>query len=164
MADMSEYTCREHLEYQLRHAYRAIRQAVEGLNEAQAYEGARPDWRRYRWGVGLDGSIAGIVWHAAAWKQIFAAGLETGTFAAESEAAPADREWATLRDWLADGQAHLQTLFQGLSDATLAEVREWEGIHAPVARLLSFVIEHDVYHAGQIELLRQLRGYPRVED
>jgi hypothetical protein len=26
------------------------------------------------------------------------------------------------------------------------------------------LIERDTYHAGQVELLRQLRGYPRVED
>ena len=42
--------------------------------------------------------------------------------------------------------------------------REWEGETAPLARLLSYLIEHDFYHAGQIQLLRQLQGYPTRED
>lgn len=161
---MSEYTLREHLGYQLRSAYRSLARAIAGLTEAQAGEGAREDWQRYRWGVGLDGSIAGIVWHAAAWKQIFAQGLETGAFPAEGDVEPPAVDWPALQAWLADGQSRLEQAFERLSAAALAEVREWEGITAPLARLLTYVIEHDIYHAGQIELLRQLRGYPNVAD
>src|SRR5438067_8988807 len=164
MKCMSEYTFREHLEYQLRHAYRGLWKAIEGLIEAQALEGARPDWRQYRWGTGLDGSIAGIVCHAALWKQLFAAGLETGVFPREGDVTPPGSDWRLLRDWLAEGQSRLERAFALLPEAALSEVREWEGMRAPLARLLSFIIEHDVYHAGQVELLRQLRGYPRVED
>jgi uncharacterized damage-inducible protein DinB len=138
--------------------------AVEGLSAAQACEGARPDWRRYRWGTGLDGSIAGIVWHAAAWKQIFAQGLETGAFPGEDDVASPGTDWPTLREWLADGQARMESAFERLSDAALAEIGDWEGHREPLARLLTYLIEHDVYHAGQVELLRQLRGYPRIED
>src|SRR5260221_14777654 len=104
---MSEHTLNEHLRWQLRHTYRALWKAVEALSEAQAFEGARPDWRRYRWGTGLDGSIAGIVRHAALWKHLFAAGLETGTFLSDSDVAPPGRDWPALRDWLADGQSRL---------------------------------------------------------
>ena len=91
---MTEYTLREHLRWQLRGGYRSVKRAMQDLTEAQALEGARADWRRYRWGSGLDGSIAGIVWHVALWKRNF----------------------------------------------------------------------HNLYHAGQIELLRQLRGYPTGAD
>ena len=160
----SPYTLRDHLAHQVRSAYRTLWKAIEGLSEAQAREGATPDWRRYRWGTGLDGSIAGIVCHAALWKQIFAQGLETGAFPGEGDVAPPGADWTMLRAWLADGQARLERAFEPLSDSALAETREWEGHSEPLAQLLTYLIEHDIYHAGQVELLRQLRGYPRVED
>ena len=161
---MDESTLREHLRWQLGHAYRNLWKAVEGLSEAEATEGARPDWRQYRWGAGLDGSIAGIVHHAALWKHVFAAGLEAGRFPGESEVTPPGADWSMLRDWLADGQSRLERAVTSLPEAALSEIREWEGMRESLARLLSLVIEHDVYHAGQIELLRQLRGCPRRED
>jgi uncharacterized damage-inducible protein DinB len=155
---------RDHLGWQLRHGYRSLWKAIEGLSETQALEGARPDWRQYRWGTGLDGSIAGIVHHAAVWKHLFAAGLETGAFPAEGAVAPPGRDWPVLRDWLAEGQSRLERAVPSLPEAALGEMREWEGMRETLPRLLSFIIEHDLYHAGQVELLRQLRGYPRVED
>jgi uncharacterized damage-inducible protein DinB len=161
---MGENTLREHLRWQLHHAYRSLWKAVEGLSEAQECEGARSDWRRYRWGTGLDGSIAGIVHHAAVWKHRFAAGLETGAFPGGNAVTPPGRDWPVLRDWLAEGQSRLECAVTSLPEAALGEPREWEGMREPLARLLSFLIEHDLYHAGQVELLRQLRGYPRGED
>jgi uncharacterized damage-inducible protein DinB len=158
------YTLRDHLARQIRSAYRTLWKAIQGLSEDQAREGAKPDWRQYRWGTGLDGSIAGIVCHAALWKQIFAQGLATGVFPGERDAAPPGTDWSTLRDWLEDGQARVERAFEQLSDAALAETREWEGHSEPLTHLLTYLIEHDVYHAGQVELLRQLRGYPRLED
>jgi uncharacterized damage-inducible protein DinB len=161
---MSEYSLREHVRWQLRQAYRSLWKAVEGLSEAQAFAGARADWRRYRWGTGLDGSIAGIVHHAALWKHLFAAGLETGAFPGESEIRPPGTDWLTLRDWLEEGHSRLTRAFEALPEPALSEPRDWEGMREPLALLLTFLIEHDVYHAGQVELLRQLRGYPRGED
>ena len=64
----------------------------------------------------------------------------------------------------AEGQTRLERAFEGLSEAELAEPREWEGMTQPLARLFSYLIEHDFYHAGQIELLRQIRGYPSGAD
>src|SRR5947208_13347733 len=125
---MSEYPLREHLRWQLRHAYRSLWKAVEGLSEAQALEGARPDWRRYRWGTGLDGSIAGIVHHGALWKHLFAAGLETGRFPGEGDVAPPAADWPALKEWLVDGQSRLERAVTSLSEDALSEPREWEGM------------------------------------
>jgi uncharacterized damage-inducible protein DinB len=161
---VTEDRLREHLRWQLRSGYRSVERAIEGLTEAQALEGAQSDWRRYRWGSGLDGSIAGIVWHLALWKQNFAQGLETGQFPAEESLKPPGTDWGSLISWLAEGQARLVAAVDRLSEAELAAPREWEGMTEPLARLLSFLIEHDFYHAGQIELLRQLRGYPSGAD
>ncbi len=161
---MSDNSLREHLGHQLRSGCRMLVKAIDGLTTAQAGDGARPDWRRYRWGTGLDGSIAGIVQHAALWKHLFAQGVETGVFPDEGDLAPPGTDWPALQSWLADGQSRLEHAFDSLSDDALTELREWEGIRAPLCRLLTYLTEHDAYHAGQIELLRQLRGYPRVED
>jgi uncharacterized damage-inducible protein DinB len=155
---------RDHLAEQLRRAYRGLVRAIDGLSESQAGEGARSDWRRYRWGSGLDGSIAGIVRHVALWKQNLARGLETGTFPAEESLTPPAAGWEALQEWLTDGQERLERAMERCSRAELAEAREWEGMTAPVSRLLSYLIEHDFYHTGQIELLRQLGGYPTGAD
>ena len=124
---MNEYTLQEHLRRQLRGGFRAVSKAIAGLTEAQAGEGAQPGWRRHRWGSGLDGSVAGIIWHLALWKQNFAQGLGTGTFPAEESIAPPAAGWDALEAWLADGQARLEAAFESLSAADLAETREWEG-------------------------------------
>src|SRR5438128_9209372 len=120
---MDQFRWREHLRWQLRHAYRGLWKAVEGVSEAEALDGARPDWRQYRWGTGLDGSIAGIVHHAALWKHVFAAGLETGTFPREGEVTPPGMEWSMLRDWLAEGQSRLERAFSSLPEEALTEPR-----------------------------------------
>ena len=162
--DPSLLSLREHLREQLRRSYRGLLRSVKGLTEAQACEGVREDWQRYRWGSGLNGSIAGIVWHAALWKQNLAQGVETGAFPSEESLSPPGREWPALLEWLANGQTRMERALDLLTDTELVEVREWEGMTAPLFRLISFLIEHDFYHAGQIELLRQLRGYPSGAD
>jgi uncharacterized damage-inducible protein DinB len=159
-----ELSLKEHLEWQLRSAYRNMARAIEGLTEEQTRAGARPDWRRYQWGSGLDGSIAGIVWHAALWKQNFAEGLGTGVFPSEESITPPSTDWDGLRRWLADGQTRLEAAVTRLTEAELGEAWEWEGMVKPLVRFLTYIIEHDSYHAGQIELLRQLRGYPSGAD
>jgi uncharacterized damage-inducible protein DinB len=164
ISNETQPSLREHLGWQMRSAYRGLARAIEGLEEAQAREGARADWRRYQWGSGLDGSIAGMVWHVALWKHSFAQGLETGAFPAEETIQPPDTDWPALQEWLADGQARLERAFGSLSETELLLEREWAGVRAPLARLLSYVIEHDLYHSGQVELLRQLRGYPSGAD
>jgi uncharacterized damage-inducible protein DinB len=161
---MSAKSVRAFLTWQMGHVYRSLRKAVEGLSEAQAFEGARLDWRQYRWGTGLDGSIAGIVHHAALWKHVFAAGLTQGVFPGEDEVSPPGKDWPTLLAWLEEGQARLAGAVASLPEGALNEIREWEGMRESLVRLLSFMVEHDIYHAGQVELLRQLRGYPRRED
>src|SRR5438132_3846833 len=140
----------EHVMHQLRAGYGTLWKSVQGLSEAQARDGAAADWRRFRWGAGLDGSIAGIVHHAALWKHLFAQGLATGRFPTEDEISPSDSHWPALCQWLAEGQLQLEIAIQPLADTALAEVREWEGHSEPLAHLLTYLIEHDVYHAGQV--------------
>src|SRR3954447_11268832 len=97
----------EHLRHRLRGAYPGWGCAWGGGDDDRAVAGADPARRRYRWGVGLDGSIAGIVWHVAAWKHVVAAGLLTGAFPQENAASPPAPGWPELRRWLAASHERL---------------------------------------------------------
>jgi uncharacterized damage-inducible protein DinB len=152
-------TLRGHLEHRLGAGFRRMMEAIEGLDEAEATAGARADWRRYRWGVGLDGSVAGIVRHVAAWKQICATGLETGDYPDEEAVAPPAPGWTALREWLVDGQRRLEALLARLADADLGQTMPFAGESASIGMIFTHLLEHDFYHAGQINLLRQQRGH-----
>ena len=43
---------------------------IEGLNAQEALHFRQDNWPDHRWGIGQNGSIAGIVYHVAAWKQL----------------------------------------------------------------------------------------------
>lgn len=76
--------------------FREFDRAAAGLTESQSRIATDPNWRRYRWGIGLNGSIAGIVRHVAAWKEIAAAGVESGRFPADNEVRPEAAGWEGL--------------------------------------------------------------------
>ena len=105
----------EHLRRRQAAAYRQLSKSLAGLTEADALRGKEPSWRRYRFGVGLDGSICGIVRHVAVWKHVTAAGLERAV--------------------------------------------RWEGQSLALLDVYTHLIEHDQYHAGQVNLLRQQWGH-----
>jgi uncharacterized damage-inducible protein DinB len=152
-------TLREHLADRQRAMFRRLLEAIEGLTEADAAAGARPDWRRYRWGSGLDGSIAGIVRHVATWKHLCAATIETGSFPGEASVAAPGAGWPALQEWLVSGQQRLQALLAGTSDGDLERAIAFEEQTQSARSLFVHLIEHDVYHAGQINLLRQQQGH-----
>src|SRR5688500_15438925 len=88
MLDVQQY-----LRIRMRKAFRRLQESLAGLDEAAAAEGADPQWRRYRFGTGLDGSIRGVVEHLAAWKQVAADGLESGAFPDAGSVDPPEPTW-----------------------------------------------------------------------
>lgn len=143
-------------------AYRRFEESLEGLSGEEAALDADPDWRRYEHGDGLDGSIRGIVRHVALWKRIAAEGLVSGVFP-EPGALPWPGEWAPLLAWLAEGQQRLTEAATGLSPEALDEEAVWLGYRMTRATLIGNMTEHDQYHAGQVNLIRQLRERQRAE-
>jgi uncharacterized damage-inducible protein DinB len=151
-------TLHEYLTRRLASGYRQLTRSLEGLTEEDAARGAREEWRQYRYGAGLDGSIRGIVRHLAAWKHATAQGLETGVFpAADTPSWP--EGWDELLTWLAAGQDRLARSVESSSNDRLDHVMEWDGHPMPLAVILAHLIEHDHYHAGQVNLLRQQMGH-----
>ena len=148
-----------HLQQRLGSAYRRLRVSLEGLSEADAAYHARGDWRRYRFGTGLDGSITGIVRHVAGWKHAAAEGLRSGAFPDPEALRPADLAGEALLQWLDAGHAALALELEQLPEAELARTVSWEGLELALHVLLAHMIEHDQYHTGQINLLRQQLGH-----
>jgi hypothetical protein len=59
--------------------------------------------------------------------------------------------------WLREGQQRLRASIAKLSDADLeCEVRMNWGEYKPASYLVTVMIHHDAYHAGEINLLRSL--------
>lgn len=140
-------------------AYRRLRESLHGLSADQATAGAQTNWRRYRFGVGLDGSISGIVHHVATWKLAAAAGLRCGSFPNAEHVLPRDISWDDLLAALNAGQQRLVYELELLSEEGLDVLVTWEGQAMSIHALFAHLIEHDQYHTGQINLLRQQLGH-----
>jgi len=143
-------------------SYRNLLAQIEGLSADEALAGSRPDWPDHRWGIGQNGSIAGIVYHVAAWKQlglpVFQPGgrpLLRADF--DSTSAPAPDDWQGIQSWLKQvGTAWNDALAALPTEAFDTYVR-WEGTEPSItlAKFIAEMYEHDIQHASQIEYLRQ---------
>ena len=149
----------DHLKGRTAAAYRQLAKSLTGVTEEEALRGADPGWRRYRHGTGLDGSIAGIVRHVAVWKHAAATGLARGVFPDPESLQPSGPEWAELLAWLEEGHARLAQALEALRPSDLQQTLRWEGQSLTVLDALAHLIEHDQYHAGQVNLLRQQQGH-----
>ncbi|MCW3100502.1 MAG: hypothetical protein JWL77_6120 [Chthonomonadaceae bacterium] len=143
------------------HGYRYLLTQIDGLSAEEALAGSRPDWPDHRWGIGQNGSIAGIVYHVAAWKQmtlpLFQPGgrpLSREDFDADS--APALDDWAGIQAWLKQAGMAWSAELAALPTEAFDTVLTWEGITLTVAKFVAEMYEHDIQHAAQIEYLRQL--------
>jgi uncharacterized damage-inducible protein DinB len=157
-------TLHQHLERRIAASYRQLRRSLEGLTEQEARHGASRRWRRYRFGTGLDGSIAGIVWHVAAWKHVLADGLDSGVFPDVEAVLPHEAGWAGLVAWLEGGHVRLLRALEEARPEELDRTLSLEGESLAVHELIAVVIEHDQYHAGQANLLRQQMGHELSDD
>ena len=134
---------------------------AEAVSPKDAFRFRRDDWPDQKWGIGQDGSIAGIVYHVAAWKQLtlpilapHGKALSRGDF--DPETAPSPTDWAAVCHWLRQVGTKWNAAVDALPDAEFDATREWEG--GSEITLTDYIIEmiqHDVQHAAQIEYLRQ---------
>jgi hypothetical protein len=140
--------------------FRAFLKEIEDLTPEQALRFAEPNWPDHRWGIGQNGSIAGIVYHVAAWKQMTLPLLSpTGRALSRQEfdtgAAPAANDWPGLIAWYRQAGEAWNRQMALLPDEEFDAKRQWEGATLTVAALIVEIMEHDIQHASQIEYLRQ---------
>jgi uncharacterized damage-inducible protein DinB len=131
-----------------------LRGSLRGLRAAEA--AWRPGRGRHNaWELAI---------HAAYWK--YAAlrrltGEKRGSFARAGSnwlgtpAPPTEAAWRNDLDLLADCHRRLRAAVAGLQDADLD--RRAPGGQGTIGHLLRGVAAHDLYHAGQIQLLKRLR-------
>jgi hypothetical protein len=146
-----------------RRAERSLRyllEQMEGLSQEEALRDRRANWPGQRWGIGQDGSIAGIVYHVAAWKQMTLPQLTPGGKALTqeefaSEMTPNREDWPGVVAWLRQIGAAWNAELARLPEPMFEEMRDWEGMTLTLGKIITEIIEHDIQHAAQIEYLRQ---------
>ncbi len=149
-----------YLRIEARKSFHRLMKQVERTTEQEASLFRTHDWPDHRHGIGQDGSIGGIVYHLAAWKQ-----LTLPLF--EPDSPPVSRQnfdpglyplvsaWPQLVDWLRSvGNAWLERLDR-LNDLEFFDTREWEGVTITLAEYVTEMHSHDIQHASQIEYLHQ---------
>lgn len=141
-------------------SYRNFLKQTEGIATDEALQDRKPNWPEQPWGVGQDGSMAGIVYHAAAWKQLtlplFARDGRAGTMAEfDATSAPARDDWEGIVGWYRSVGAEWNAALADLPEETFEETRDWEGMTLTLAKFVVEMMEHDVQHASQLEYLRQ---------
>jgi hypothetical protein len=151
------------LKHRAERSFRHLLTQIEGLSAAEALAGSRQDWPDHRWGIGQNGSIAGIVYHVAAWKQlglpVFQPGGQPLTRADfDADSAPALDDWQGIQSWLKQVGMAWSAELAALRDEDLETLLRWEGTNHTItmAKFVAEMYEHDIQHTAQIEYLRQL--------
>ncbi len=139
---------------------RHLTKQTQGLTTAQALEYADPAWPDQPWGIGQNGSIAGIVYHVAAWKQLTlplfeSGGTSSGRADFNPDNAPALSDWPGIVAWLEQVGAQWNARLNVLSDAEFDSARDWAGVTISITEYVAEMLEHDIQHAAQIEYLKQ---------
>jgi len=162
-------------ESRLRAAFRddpfhALRRNVESVREEE-WAVLPAKWSVEEFGTQPELSICDLVMHVAGAKHMYAdRAFGDATFEWGSIVLPASFEMAPVLAWLDEGQRLLVEGLAALSDdAQLSEQRQapWR---TPMRRdqLLGIVINHDLYHAGEINrqraLLRGAEGWDRGDE
>jgi hypothetical protein len=132
------------------------------VGQEDAFRGCCQNWPDQKWGIGQNGTVAGIVYHVAAWKQLTlpmfppnGKALTRADF--NAAAAPGANDWPGIVNWLTRIGADWNAALAALSDAEFDAEREWEdGVRITLTQFVTEMIQHDVQHAAQIEYLRQM--------
>lgn len=141
-------------------SYRNLLQQIQGLSTEEALAGSRSNWPDHRWGVGQNGSIAGIVYHVAAWKQMALPLFEPGGRPLsreefDTDVAPAPDDWLGIQAWLKQVGMAWNAEVAALSEEAFDLTITWDGFSFTLAKFVAEMYEHDIQHASQIEYLRQ---------
>ena len=142
-------------------SYRALLKEIDGVSQQDAERFSSSGWPDHRWGVGQNGSIAGIVYHVAAWKQmtlpVFSlAGSPLSRDQFDASAAPALSDWKALEVWITEVGDAWNRAMLAMPDLELESTRIWEGQTLPVWSFIVEMYEHDIQHASQIAYVKQL--------
>ena len=143
-------------------SYRKLWEQIESLTAEEALQGRQENhWPGHKWGIGQDGSIVGLVYHTAAWKQMTLPVLKPGGKSILQEefdvsAYPQPTDWEGVRAWFQEVGVAFNEAVNQLQEADWDRVMDWEVETFTVGRIVVELYEHDIQHTAQIEYLRQL--------
>ena len=149
---------REFLIEQSRSRFTATLKLVEGLSELQAREDAKQDWPTHEYHVGQDGSIAGIVHHLAAWRQVYVE-LLRGRNLEPTDVSPLEPGWGGLKRWLAESAEEWLALVESIPESKVEvpiNVPEVSAGLTPL-KMMWTMLEHEIEHSAQITYLLERR-------
>jgi len=139
------------------------RRSWHGPNLRGSLRGVRAAEAAWRPAPGRHGvwelAVHAAYWKYAVWRRL--AGEKRGSFPREGSnwfkvpVPPTDEEWRRDLALLADCHRRLRRAVATLRDGDLE--RRAPGSRETVGRLVRGVAAHDLYHAGQIQLLKRLR-------
>lgn len=138
-----------------RAAWEELKAALDGVGPDEAAAFITSNWPKHDDWSGEDGSISGIVFHIAAWKEAYADGLETGTWGDEKSVKPQTDSWAGRLNWLEAQNDRLLNALRHLEQAEATSVLVSDRPYTLQAIFHDSMGHHDVYHAAQINYLRQ---------
>ena len=156
MTETANQFLRRRTERSLRHFLELIKK----IRPENALRDFQPNWKDHQWGIGQDGSIAGIVIHVAGWmlltKSLFEAhgtALVRSDF--EDQNVPQKEDWSAVLTWTEQIFQEWTMALQNTPDSEFAGKRDWEGEDITLQSYIVEMYEHAVYHQGQIEYLLQ---------
>jgi hypothetical protein len=130
-----------------------LRGSLRGLTADQALWRPAPE-RHNAWEI----AVHAAYWKYAAWRRL--TGEKRGAFPRKGSnwfpapASPTDQAWRDEVALLGDFHRRLREAVERLSDGDLR--RKAPGGKETIGRLVRGVAAHDLYHAGQIQLLKRL--------
>ncbi len=103
-------------------------------------------------------SIIELVAHMTSWRVFVIKKLagDTAYTVTDTMNFPIDADWPRVLANLRESQAMLLEMVQKLDDSKLAEIVPHGSYTYPFYTLLHGIIHHDLYHTGQIALLKKL--------
>lgn len=141
--------------------FHALRRNLESVTDAE-WDVRPASWSVDEFGTDPELSICDIVLHVAAAKRMYANRVfGDGLMEWEQIAIPEARDMASVLAWLDDGYRQLVDGLTALpDDAELATERTFPYrrglILVPREQLLRIIINHDLYHSGEINRQRAL--------
>src|SRR5262249_49088523 len=129
---------------------------LETVTEAQAGRDRRADWPSHKNHVAQDGSIAGIVYHLAAWKRAFTEYLR-GNVVDYRTVGPPNPTWEELKVWLAQTGQEWPAAATARPEAELETPLSLPGLengwwYTPL-NMMQEMLDHETEHLGQIHYL-----------
>ncbi|CEK15038.1 DinB superfamily [Chthonomonas calidirosea] len=145
---------------QSKKAYRSFLQEIETITPQEALYHRHPHWPPQQWGIGQDGSIAGIVYHVAAWKQAALSLLRGEDALSPMEhpetLPPPSIPWPEVCNWYREIGAVWCNQLEKLHESDLdRSCFFFDDKPITLSELISEIMLHDVQHASQIAYLRQ---------